>query len=127
MNSRARVRFVDTFHESVNHYFMLSLTYLAHPNGHLVYSAASYVFVRGNKLPIVLDIEPIVPDNLLSPKEAMLILARRLLTKYKHIPRNSPLEFVVDSAFASFESLSEVEGLGGRVTMYSPIINLTQS
>ena len=83
--------------------------------------------VRGKKLPIVLDIEPIVPDNLLSPKEAMLVLARRLLTKYRHIPRNSPLEFVVDSAFSSFDVLSEVEGLGGRVTMYSPVINFTQA
>lgn len=84
-----------------------------HPNGLLVYGMAGYFNVGQDKLPFVLDFEPYFLQNEVSAQEAMIRLHSRL-RKRKQYPKP---HLVVDSAFGSFDRLTEIKEAGGEATM----------
>lgn len=83
------------------------------PNGFLVYGLSGFFNVNHQRLPFVLDMEPIVMGNEIAAQEAMMRLFTRLRTR-------SPLlrpHLVVDSAFGSFDKLAQIVESGGDATM----------
>jgi hypothetical protein len=84
-----------------------------HPNGLLVYGLAGYFLVGQHELPYTLDFEPYLLDNRVGAKEAIMVLLSRLLGRFPHLKSH----LVVDSAFGSFEKLSDIVNAGGNATM----------
>jgi hypothetical protein len=84
-----------------------------HPNGLLNYCAACYFNVGADRLPVVLDMEPYVLDNLVAPQGAMIRLHSRIHKRHAQFR----LHVVADSAFGSFDRLAELTAAGGDATM----------
>lgn len=87
-----------------------------HPNGLLVYGLAGYFIMGQHQLPYTLDFEPYVLDNRVGAQEAMMVLYSRILGRFPHLKPH----LVVDSAFGSFEKLSDIVNSGGNATMSMP-------
>lgn len=87
-----------------------------HPNGLLSYCMSGYFYVDTFEIPYVLDFEPYSLDNKVGPQDAMMALFSRLRERR---PLHRP-HLIVDSAFGSFQRLSEIVAAGGHATMSMP-------
>jgi hypothetical protein len=87
-----------------------------HPNGLLCYCMSGYFYVDTFEIPYVLDFEPYSLDNKVGPQDAMMALFSRLRERR---PLHRP-HLIVDSAFGSFQRLSEIVAAGGDATMSMP-------
>jgi hypothetical protein len=81
-----------------------------HPYGLLEYIAAQ-VLPRSN-IPILIDFEPRITGNKLSPKQALLSLTNKI-----ELVRRKKCHFLCDSAFAAVRSLSEFNNITSVLTI----------
>lgn len=85
-----------------------------HPNGLKSEGLSGYTAVR--RLPFVLDLEPHLPGNKITPRDAARRLVERTLANHPSLP----IHLVVDSGFGSFDEASHYTKLGVEVTMSMP-------
>lgn len=81
-----------------------------HPNGVLSYGISGYTSVR--RLPMLLDIEPWVSGNKLTPRKNAQTLVSRTLAAHPGLQ----LHIVVDAAFGSFDDIIKYHSQGVLVT-----------
>lgn len=79
-----------------------------HPIGFVVFTLAANVFVGAHAIPIVLDHEPYIEGNLVTPQSAMMRLLKRFEERHPAIHPH----LYVDSAFGSFSKMNEIVELG---------------
>jgi hypothetical protein len=82
-----------------------------HPNGLLSYGLAGYT--AHGKFPMLLDLEPYLPANRVSAREAARRLAERFQENHPHLN----LHLVADSAFGSFKEANYYLDKGILITM----------
>lgn len=82
-----------------------------HPNGLLSYGLAGYT--AHGKFPMLLDLEPYLPGNRVSAREAARRLAQRFQVNHPHLQ----LHLVADSAFGSFKEANYYLDKGILITM----------
>lgn len=85
-----------------------------HPNGNKSEGISGYTAVL--RLPYLLDLEPYLPGNKLTPRDACRRLVERTLANHPGLP----LHLVTDSGFGSFEEAAYYSKLGVEVTMSMP-------